>query len=88
MLANKTVEATVSGINQKFFLLRDGTQVKVKVEDGISEKDLGERLLVKVPVNSEIKLALGMTFENGMSFDQMVSHLSDICENHKFVKPV
>lgn len=88
MLANKTVEATVSGINQKFFLMKDGNQVKVKVEDGVTEKDLGERLLVKVPVNSEIKIVWEMTFENGMAFDQMVSHLSGVCEKHTFVKPV
>jgi hypothetical protein len=88
MLANKNVEATVSGINQKFFLQKDGNQVKVKVEDGITENDLGEKLLIRVPVNSEINLVWNMTFENGMAFDEMVSHLSDICENHTFVKPV
>lgn len=88
MLANKTVEATVSGINQKFFLQKDGSQVKVKVEEGVTEKDLGEKLLVKVPVNSEVNLVWKMTFENGMNFDQMVTHLSGICENHTFVKPV
>jgi hypothetical protein len=88
MLANKTAVATVSGINQKFFLEKDGSQVKVKIEEGITEKDLGEKLLVKVPVNSEIKRVWKMTFENGMMFDQMVSHLSSICENHIFIKPV
>ena len=88
MLANKTVEATVSGINQKFFLQKDGSQAKVKVEEGVTEKDLGEKLLVKVPVNSEVNLVWKMTFENGMNFDQMVTHLSGICENHTFVKPV
>ncbi len=89
MLADKTVEATVSGINQKFFLEKeDSGQVKVTVAKGTTADDLGKKLLVKIPVDSEVKIVWDMTFDTGKSFEQMVSHLSKICSEHTFVKPV
>ncbi len=89
MLADKTAVASVSGINQKFFLSKDNSgQARVTVSEGTNEKVLGTKLLVKIPVQDEVKLVWSMTFDNGKSFDEMVSYLSDICSEHKFAKPV
>lgn len=88
MLADKTAKATVDGINQKFFLEKDSSgQVRVKTESGVSAEQLGEKLLVKVSVDDEIKIVWGMTFNETKSFDEMVSYLSSICHEGSFSKP-
>jgi hypothetical protein len=88
MLADKSVSATVDGLNQLFFLSKgeDGRS-KVSVEAGITSKDLGKSLLTKVSVDDEIKVVYGMTFEEGKSFEQLVAFLSTICEQHQFATP-
>lgn len=88
MLADKTSMASVNGINQKFFLEKsaDG-QVKVITASGTKSEDLGNKLLVKIPVNSEIEVVMGSKFENERSFEEMVTYLSSICETQAFIKP-
>lgn len=89
MFADKSKVATVDGLNQRFFLEKgENGRTKVRIADGTTPNDLGDTILVKVGVDSEVQLVWGMTFENGMGFDQMVSYLSDICKNHKFAQPV
>lgn len=88
MFADKSKVATVDGLNQKFFLEKDKNgKTSVKVSDNIDKKSLGEKILVKVGVDSEINIAWNTVFENGLSFVQMVSHLSDLCKKHDFAKP-
>lgn len=89
MLADKTAKASVDGLNQKFFLEKSSEgRVSVRLALNTSSESLGEKILIKVGVDSEINLIFDMTFENGMNFDKMVSHLSKICSDHEFIKPV
>lgn len=88
MLADKTAQASVSGLNQKFFLEKDSKgKTSVKAEAGITEKSLGDKLLTKVSVDDEIKIVWGMTFDDDKSFEKMVGHLSNIASSGKFVEP-
>ena len=87
MLADKSVTATVDGINQKFLLEKNNHQTSVIVKPGTTLSELGKPLLVKIPVDAEVKLVWDMTFDDGKSFEMMVSYLSDICKYHSFAKP-
>jgi hypothetical protein len=89
MFADKSAKASVDGLNQRFFLEKgkDG-RTKVNVAEGTTIETLGDKILVKVVVDSEVKLVWEMIFNNGMSFEQTVNYLSDICKQHEFSKPV
>lgn len=86
LLADKNAKASVDGLNQLFFLTKttDGRST-VKVTPGISSNQLGDPILKKISVDAEVRIVWGMTFENGLSFEAMVDHLSTICAEHKFV---
>ncbi len=88
MLADKTARASVNGLNQKFFLEKssDG-KTSVKTEYGVCEQSIGDKLLTKISVDDQIKLAWEMTFDEDKSFEQMVAHLSNIASSGKFVEP-
>ena len=88
MLADKTARASVNGLNQKFFLEQNETgQTRVRVAEGVIPESLGDKVLLKVCVDSEVSTVWSMTFENGMSFDKLVTHLSNICAEHEFALP-
>lgn len=88
MLADKTAKASVNGLNQKFFLEKDSKgKTSVKAEAGITVKSLGDKLLTKISVDDEVKIVWGMTFDDDKSFEQMVTHLSNIVSSVKFVEP-
>lgn len=88
MLADKTAKASVDGLNQKFFLEKDEAgKTSVTTEPGLNEKSLGDKILTKVPVDDEVKIVWDMTFDEGKTFDQMVSYMSDITASGKFVEP-
>ncbi|MDM4765241.1 DUF2779 domain-containing protein [Pelomonas sp. SE-A7] len=53
MLANKEARATVNGLGQAFKLRRQGRQMQVELAPGIAER-LGEPLLIRVPVSSQV----------------------------------
>jgi hypothetical protein len=88
MLADKTTKASVDGLNQRFFLEKsnDG-KTSVRVAPDTTSDKLGDHILVKIGVDSEVKLVWDMIFGNGMGFEQFVNHLSKICANSEFEKP-
>lgn len=89
MFADKSATASVEGLNQKFFIGKDEKgRSKVSVCEDIDDKVLGDKVLVKVKVDSEVDLVLAGEFENGMDFQTMVNYLSDICKNRKANNPV
>lgn len=62
MLADKSKKASIDGLNQKFLLASgDSKGARVVISKGTSKESLGEPLLVKVNVDSEVKCDLGRT---------------------------
>lgn len=91
VLADKSASSTVDGLNQKFFLERtpDG-RTSIRVQNGLCREDLGEALLVRVPVDGEISLIAGSKFYCAgltMSFTEMINFLAKTCVQHSFVTP-
>lgn len=91
MLADKSAVATVDGLNQKFFLEKsaDG-RTGVKVLPGLKREDLGDAILIRVPVDQEISLIRGSSFECAgltLSFPELVNFLAKTCSQRSFVMP-
>jgi hypothetical protein len=87
MLADKTSVATVDGINQKFFLEKnDKGRVHAVTKEGVTTENLGEKLLIKISVDTEVQLVWNMSFDDN-SFYQLVESLSEICQKQLFSKP-
>lgn len=92
MLADKSATASVDGINQKFFLEKsaDG-RTSARVAGGITKENLGDPLLIRVPVPDEIDVVWGSTYEvseKALPFPELVELLADTCANRSFIKPV
>lgn len=89
MFADKSKVATVDGLNQRFFLEKgENGRTQVRISENTTSDALGDKILVKVGVDSEVDVVWDMTFDNGMGFEQMVTYLSDICKKHDFAKPI
>ncbi len=57
MMANKNAECPTDGLNQKFKIVRDESNIKgIKVSSTLTEEDLKKRILIQVPVEDEIQL--------------------------------
>lgn len=57
MMANKNAECPTDGLNQKFKIVRDESNIKgIKVSSTLSERDLSKKILIQVPVDDEIQL--------------------------------
>lgn len=60
MLANKSVVATVDGLNQCFLLEKDERgRTRVKIKGDVSKEALGAEVLVSIPVDTIIDSVLG-----------------------------
>jgi len=51
MLADKSKKSTVNGLNQKFFLKREGSQLKVEKNGDVSLESLGNPILTRINVD-------------------------------------
>lgn len=57
MMANKNVICATDGLNQKFKIVRDESNIKgIKVSSTLTEKDLEKKILIQVSVEEEIQL--------------------------------
>ena len=57
MMANKNAECPTDGLNQKFKIVRDASNIKgIKVSNTLTNKDLENKILIQVPVEEEIQL--------------------------------
>lgn len=85
MLADKSSVATVEGINQKFFLRKaDNGRTSAQVANGTTKDQLGDPLLVRVPVDEQIAVVWESTYEVSgrvLSFEDLVSFLAKTCTN-------
>lgn len=92
MLADKSATASVDGINQKFFLEKstDG-RTSARVAGGVTKENLGDPLLIRVPVPDEIDVVWSSTYEvagKALPFSELVELLAETCANRSFFKPV
>jgi hypothetical protein len=89
LLADKTAVATEDGINQKFFLEKsDNGRVKAKVAAGTTLESVGAPLLVKICVDKEVQVINASRFDEGKTFEELISDLAEICVSGRFVDPV
>lgn len=87
MLADKNSLSSVDGLNQNFFLQKDDSnKTSVKVTQNLSLDELGNKILIKKNVDSEVRVVWD-TVSDGLNFDQLVEHLSSICAKKLFVMP-
>ena len=55
-LLDKGTTTSVDGLNQKFKIIQDGGSYTVKVQEGLSQKDLGDQILLPFPVQKYVDL--------------------------------
>lgn len=87
MLVDKSKTATVHGLNQKFKIIQDGKRFRVKVEENLTSAKLGDKILIKIPVDKEVEILLSQSFAvNDKKYDlKAFSELlaTDISQNFK-----
>lgn len=88
-LVNKTVEATVGGLNQNFLLVRTpGGRPQVKVKELLTPNELGTEILIKVPVDEEVAFIHALKHDE-KSFEEWVFDLaSNYSADTKIQAPV
>lgn len=70
MMADKSKVATVNGLNQKFKLVKKGNRTKVEIDENLRPEDLGNKILVKVPVDDAIEIVNEIHFDiEGKHYD-------------------
>lgn len=87
MLADKTSQATVDGLNQRFFLETQDGRTRAKVKADTKPSDLGDPILIQIPVDDEIKVI----FENGVEeipFLKKVEQLASAYTRDSMITPV
>ena len=88
MLADKSSRASVDGINQRFFLQKKSSdKVSVIVAPGTTQRDLGDQLLIKVPVDEALQAAYNSDY-NGRTFAEHVAFLASSYRDDEMVPPL
>jgi hypothetical protein len=93
MLADKKKQATVDGLNQKFFVEKDANgRLGVKIQGSVERAELGDEILVKVSVDDIlVKIYQGIESKEPpeKSFNDRVHFLENqYIENKKIVTPI
>jgi hypothetical protein len=87
MLADKTAQANVDGLNQLFFLeTAPAGRTKAIVRSGVQRKDLGDPVLIQIEVDEYVALILGSQW-NQKTFVDYVSYLSEAYQKDQMVPP-
>ncbi|HXI00917.1 MAG TPA: DUF2779 domain-containing protein [Sphingobacteriaceae bacterium] len=87
MLADKSKIATVDGLNQRFKVVHENGRTVVKAPEFLSADELGERILIRIPVNGEIAMLHEDEFQSGEDVYTLASFAeslaSDLATNKK-----
>ncbi|MCY4523972.1 MAG: DUF2779 domain-containing protein [Halobacteriovoraceae bacterium] len=80
MCTDKSVKASVDGLNQKFLLVENNDRVKAVVNGDVSPQALGEQILYKIPVDEIIEIIhsdreMSVRFDD-KTFSEMIEHFS------------
>ena len=90
VLADKTIPASIEGLNQKFRVNRDGRWVKVRVTPGTVKTTLGKIPLKTLPVDQEIDWICSNELDIGLpeplSFPDTISLLRDSYRNDTVIR--
>ncbi len=79
-LVNKKVEASVEGLNQNFMIKRSPSgHPKVETKKHLKPDELGQELLIKIPVADEVDFILALKHED-KTFSKWVEHLASCYE--------
>ncbi len=93
MCADKSVTATVDGLNQKFVLVDDNGRGGAIIEGNVSAEALGEQILCKLPVDDVVDIIhnyeeMSERFD-GKTFEEAIWHFADALNSDtKLVAPV
>lgn len=91
MLADKSVTASVDGLNQRFALEKDEQgRVSARVSPGTTLEDLGRKILVEVDANEAIAVLTRDSIACGSedyTFVELVGFLSETCATGAWVTP-
>lgn len=91
MMVDTTSTASVDGLNQRFRILRDGTRIGVTVAPGTDAAALGEPILTRLSVDSQVAEILSGQIEvasEELPFSEAVRALATAYENDHRVAPV
>ena len=90
MVANKSVKASVDGLNQKFLLgLDDQGRCKITVVGDISEQALGEKILCAILVDEHISRIYSEEIfepETGLSFTELIELYAKHYESDELIQ--
>lgn len=92
-LANKNSVATVDGLNQKFQIIKeDGRITDVEIIGGVTEEDLGDKILININVDDLLETIYDGTdfsYSDDLSFSDYIHFLADHYEqDEKIVTPI
>lgn len=87
MLADKSVGAPSSGLNQKFLLVKKDNRTRCVQTQELTREDLAKRLLTLIDVDQEVQKILNTKNESGFSFDEQVKAFADAYEKDERIAP-
>lgn len=87
MLLDKTTQATVDGLNQRFIIMPDGHHYRIKIREGTNPESLGEKILKEISVDEEIKFVWDQTYHKGLSFEKYAHWLAEIYAKDEYDIP-
>ena len=90
LLANKQAIASRDGINQFFPIVRSASgQISIQTPEGISAKDLGDKLLVQVDVSEIVEFIIeeSLNGADGAGFEAYITRLASLYENNQKATP-
>jgi len=81
-LADKNSRASVDGLNQQFLLMQDKNgRTTVRTNGSVTNETVGKPILIKVNLESEVKVLLDQIYENGKPFEEYINGLASIYVN-------
>jgi hypothetical protein len=67
LLADRNARASVDGLNQRFLIRRQDGRPRIRVREGTSREDLGDPVLVRLPVDEMVERILAGVHGTGRS---------------------
>lgn len=89
MVADKSVNATKDGLNQKFFLETQNGKTSVRMVGDVSAEALGERILCAIPVDGVIESIFAtqiFDLHTSKSFVELIHFFSDKYSNDELIQ--
>lgn len=89
MMIDKSVQASVDGLHQKFKVVEENGRYKVKIKPGVTTKDLGNQILTAVPVIDQVEQILAgygrepQSKPEASGFDNWIETLTDLIQKNE-----